>query len=395
MTQRDAVLRGGGRGRVLLVEDEAPILSAMSRWLTNCGFDVACASNGLTAAQLLEQGEFDVIVSDIAMPGLDGMALLKTVRHRDLEVPVILATGAPELRTAIDAVALGAFEYLVKPIDLATLEKTVSRAHLLHRLARVKRQALDFVSQGGLGLSDRVALEASFDRALASMWMAYQPIVHARDRTLFGYEALMRSTESTLPHPGAILDAAERLERVADIGRHVRGLAPRPLPHARGEAVLFINLHASDLRDPELCADPALVPIASRVVFEITERAALDRSGDVRSQIAELRAMGFRFAIDDLGAGYAGLTSFALLEPEFVKLDMSLVRGIDTNHTKQKLAEAVIAVCRDLHMQVVGEGIETAAERDVLVSLGCDLLQGYLLARPGKPFPPYDWGPAA
>jgi EAL domain-containing protein (putative c-di-GMP-specific phosphodiesterase class I) len=92
-------------------------------------------------------------------------------------------------------------------------------------------------------------------------------------------------------------------------------------------------------------------------------------------------------AIDDLGAGYAGLSSFSILEPEFVKLDMSLVRGIDTSTRKQSLVRSMVVLCeRELAMHVVCEGVETKAESDTLATLGCDLLQGYLFARPSKGF---------
>ena len=109
--------------------------------------------------------------------------------------------------------------------------------------------------------------------------------------------------------------------------------------------------------------------------------------GDVKPRIAALRGMGFRIAIDDLGAGYAGLTSFTLLEPDVVKLDMELVRGIDTHRTKQSIVTSMVTLCHEMHVEVVAEGVETSAERDVLVDLGCDLLQGYLFAKPGPPFP--------
>ena len=108
-------------------------------------------------------------------------------------------------------------------------------------------------------------------------------------------------------------------------------------------------------------------------------------------RIAALRRMGFRIAIDDLGAGYAGLTSFATLEPEFVKLDMSLVRDIDKSHTKEALVRSMATVCRELGMMVVAEGVETPEERDLLVALNCDFLQGYILAKAGKPFPTFVW----
>jgi len=97
--------------------------------------------------------------------------------------------------------------------------------------------------------------------------------------------------------------------------------------------------------------------------------------------------LGFQIALDDLGSGYAGLTSFTLLEPEFVKLDMSLVRDVHFSPTKQKIIRSMVRLCKDLGRQIIAEGVESLAERDQLIELGCDLLQGYLFARPGRPFP--------
>jgi EAL domain-containing protein (putative c-di-GMP-specific phosphodiesterase class I) len=222
--------------------------------------------------------------------------------------------------------------------------------------------------------------------------MAYQPIVRVPDRSLFGYEALLRSDQKALAHPGAILDAAERLGTLDDLGRTIRAAACAPLATAPPGAALFVNLHSRDLMDDNLLSPKSpLSEHAHRVVLEITERASLDQVKDLRPKLTELRRMGFRLAIDDLGAGYAGLTSFATLEPEFVKLDMSLVRDIHRNHTKETLVRSMVSACRDLGMLVVAEGVETPEERDLLVALGCDLLQGYLLGKPGRPFPPPAW----
>jgi len=108
---------------------------------------------------------------------------------------------------------------------------------------------------------------------------------------------------------------------------------------------------------------------------------------DASERIARLRGMGYRIAIDDLGAGYAGLTSFASLEPDFMKLDRALVQDIHQSNTKSKLVGAMLNACRDLGVEVVGEGIELQEERDAMIALGCDLFQGFLFARPGPPFP--------
>ncbi len=380
------------RGRILLADDDEFVRAALARSLTAAGHQVTAVANGREAISELDAGSFDVILTDIAMPELDGIELLRAIRQRDAEVPVVLITGAPDVATAMQAVRLGALLYLGKPVDIAELRGIVARAVRLRRIARVKQEVLALLSAGGLGVSDRLGLEASFERALDTLWMAYQPIVRTSDGSLYGYEALLRSNEKSLPHAGAVLDAAERLNRVEELGRAIRNVVGKPMADAPPGVLLFVNLHSRDLMDDSLYSlEAALSGIAERVVLEITERASLDAISDAKLKVARLREMGFRIAIDDLGAGYAGLTSFATLEPELVKLDMSLVRDIDTNPTKQKLVRSVTTLCRELGMTVVGEGVETEPERDMLVACGCELLQGYLIARPDRPFPSYRW----
>jgi EAL domain-containing protein (putative c-di-GMP-specific phosphodiesterase class I) len=190
-----------------------------------------------------------------------------------------------------------------------------------------------------------------------------------------------------------VLDAAERLASLPRLGRRVRALAAAAMSQAVGDACLFLNLHPADLADQDLFESVApLTQLASRVVLEVTERAAIEEVDSVERRVHELREHGFRIAVDDLGAGYAGLSSFALLEPEIVKLDVSLLRDIDQSPVKQKLVASMTTLCKDMGFLVVAEGIETPAERDCVVTLGCDLLQGFLFARPGRPFPTASWG---
>jgi EAL domain-containing protein (putative c-di-GMP-specific phosphodiesterase class I) len=123
------------------------------------------------------------------------------------------------------------------------------------------------------------------------------------------------------------------------------------------------------------------------VILEITERASLAGSPDLVTRLARLRALGFRIAIDDIGAGYSGLTSFTELMPEVVKIDMSLIRDVHASTLKQRTVSALCDLCHDVGCVVVAEGIETDNERDCLVALGCDLLQGFLLGRPDRELP--------
>jgi len=281
----------------------------------------------------------------------------------------------------------GALRYLIKPVVPGQLEEVVARAVRLHQMAKVKREALEMFRLEGKHLGDRASLEARLGRAMETLWIAYQPIISWSRRSTFAYEALVRNEEPTLRSPPDLFEAAERLGRLQDLGRAIRDRVARTLDEQPLSALLFINLHAMELDDDSLMAsDAPLSRHAAKVVLEVTERAPLEKIRDVTARVAQLRGLGYRIAVDDLGAGYAGLTSFAHLEPEVVKVDMSLIRGIDSSPMKQKLLRSIVSLCRDLGIEIIAEGVETEAERDALVTVGGDLCQGYLFGRPEKPW---------
>jgi EAL domain-containing protein (putative c-di-GMP-specific phosphodiesterase class I) len=231
-------------------------------------------------------------------------------------------------------------------------------------------------------------LEGRFDRALDKLWVAYQPIVLWPQRQIFGYEALLRSSDEDLSTPGKLLDAAERLGRVQELGKQVREAIALSAASAPAGSLVFANLHALDLTSDDLYSlQSPLAALAERVVLEVTERASLHRVEHLRERIERLRDIGFRIAVDDLGASHAGLSSFAQLGPDIVKLDMSLVRDVDSSASKANLIKSMIALCtQELGMRVVCEGVESEAERDTLSSIGADLLQGYLFGMPSRGF---------
>lgn len=242
------------------------------------------------------------------------------------------------------------------------------------------------------GTVDELArLEVNFDRAVAQghIWMAFQPIVLAvRPREIFGYEALMRSNDPDLKHVGLLLDAAERLERTTQLGRLARAQVATAFGAAAAErGLVFVNLHVRDLFDPTLSSPfSGLTRIARRVVLEITERSSLEGLDGLSDRVAELREIGYAIAVDDLGGGHARMGHLTPLDTDYVKLDMSLVRDVDSHPVKQRLVQSVVSLCRESGVRVIGEGVETQAEADTLRDLGCDYLQGYLIARPGPAF---------
>lgn len=375
--------------RVLLVDDDPLVRAALARTLRHRGIPLEEAADGVSALEILREGRIAVVLSDINMAGMNGIELLRAIRAVDLDVPVILLTGVPSVETAAQAIRLGALEYLTKPSTPDQIVSSVRRAYTLGALARAKRDALEQEIDPRFRSGDRASLEAAFARFLETGWVAFQPIVRA-DGTLLGHEALLRSKEPALPHPGAVIEAAERLGQIRTLGRHIRWLVSEAM--VQREDDVFVNLHPTEIFDDELL-DPnrSIGAIADRVVLEITERAALEDIEETRVRIEILRSHGYRIAIDDLGAGYAGLSAFAALDPNVCKLDMSLVRDVDRLPKKRRLVETMAQLCRDLGILVVAEGVETRAELDCLRECRCDLYQGYLLGRPGPPFPEFAW----
>lgn len=384
------------RGNVLLVDDDRHLRTAYGRILRQAGFTVAELADGRSVGSTLAADDFDLVISDIRLVDTNGIEVLRAAHQLEPELPVVLMTGDGDLESAIQAIELGALRYLTKPIAPSDLRQVAEVAVNTHVQAKAKRQALQRLESVNQAASDRADLSARFDRAVASIQMAYQPIVRWSDRSTYAFEALVRNGEPTLRAPDVLFAAAEELGRLHELGRAIRREVAHTIASSGVVIPVFVNLHPRDLEDDELYSATApLTKFAGQVVLEVTERASLGSVDDFQGRLRSLRDRGSRIALDDLGAGYAGLSAFAQLRPDVVKLDMSLVRGVDQDLTKQRLVEMVIGLCSGFGMLVVTEGIETTQERDTLIRLGCDLLQGYHFARPGPAFPTVPWSALA
>lgn len=216
-----------------------------------------------------------------------------------------------------------------------------------------------------------------------AVYVDYHPIVHATDGTVFGYEALARGNMRSLRRPEVMFDVAAQAGMIWELSRLCRNRAMEGIAQLLGpDEVLFINVDPHDFADPEF-GDSAFDTVdAGRVVIEITERTAIKDYPKFRERLRAFRDRGFRFAVDDAGSGYAGLGSIANLEPDFIKLDISLINGIDSNLTKQDLVETLVQFANDQGAMVIAEGVEHGREYSVVQSLGVHLVQGFYLHRP-------------
>jgi len=217
----------------------------------------------------------------------------------------------------------------------------------------------------------------------------YQPIVDAQSLNVFGYEALLRTTA------GAPLEGVEEIFRVA----RAADLLPQTDLAARKTAIacaggigptarLFINFVPSSIYDPKSCLRSTIAALDEagidhdRIVFEVVESDEVEDSGYLIDILRAYRNAGFKVALDDLGAGFASLNLLHVLRPDFVKLDIALVRDIDRDPFKAMLGAKLIEAAHALGMTVVAEGIESAEEFAWLRQNGAHLLQGFYLARP-------------
>ena len=373
--------------RILFVDDDPNITTSMRRWLSREPFEVKTANSAAEAQELLADHTFEVVVADEIMPGTRGSEFLGQLRRDRPEVVRILMTGEQSLETAIKAVNEGGiFRFIRKPCEPREISRNLHDAVAYHR-AHAPPASLAPPPDPALA-----ELQTRYDRAVDGLWMAMQPVVSAPLRNVYAYECLVRTREPSVPHGGAFVELAERLSQSQSLDRFIRARVATMLRDSADDLMVLVNLHPSSLDDDDLFAPEApLSAFAGRVVLEITERAALTDMKAVRDKVQSLRNLGYRIAVDDLGAGYAGLQSLVILTPEIVKIDMELVRNIDTSPTKATLVAAVITLCRQLGAKVIAEGIETDEEFRALQSMGCEFLQGYYFAKPGPAYPAVRW----
>jgi EAL domain-containing protein (putative c-di-GMP-specific phosphodiesterase class I)/GGDEF domain-containing protein len=216
------------------------------------------------------------------------------------------------------------------------------------------------------------------------VYVDYHPIVYADTEEIFGYEALARGVMRALRSPEVMFEVAEEADLIWELSRLCRSRALEGLEsHLKDGELLFINVDPHDFSDPLFGEEN--VPHPERVVLEITERTAIKDYPKFRERLKGLREKGYRFAVDDAGSGYAGLGSIANLEPDFIKLDISLITGIDTNFIKQNLVETLVKFANDHGAKVIAEGVERAEEFMTVRNLGVHLVQGFFLHRPAAP----------
>jgi EAL domain-containing protein (putative c-di-GMP-specific phosphodiesterase class I) len=216
--------------------------------------------------------------------------------------------------------------------------------------------------------------------------MVFQPIVDLKRRKIVAYEALVRP--HLYPSPPALIADAARQGRLGDLGRVLREASIAGCPNDP----LFINIQPDELLEHFLVQpDDPIFKHSEDVYLELTEAVPLQRLDLCAQMLHEIQARGVHVVVDDLGSGYSNLRYLADLKPRVVKLDRELITGLKGGTRRFTLVRGLVDLCNDLEAKVVGECIETPEELSAAIQAGCQLGQGYVLARPAFPPPPIVW----
>lgn len=217
--------------------------------------------------------------------------------------------------------------------------------------------------------------------------MAFQPIVDIESSSVWGYEALVRGVEGQGAYE--VLSQVNEHNRYAfDQACRVKAIELAAAGIGNSTAKLSINFMPNAVYEPKACIRATLATAArtqfdtSRLMFEFTENERMTDVDHVSHIVSEYRRMGFTTALDDFGAGYAGLSLLAKFQTDLIKLDMELLRGIEASRVKQAIVRGLVTIAQELGIVLLAEGIETAAELMVLKAAGIRLFQGYYFAKP-------------
>ena len=365
--------------RVLVVDDDPLVLNSVVRVLRGAGHEVHAETHGEASLDVAGRQPFDAAIVDYKLQTMTGLEVLQKLRDIQPRCVRMLMTGELVLPLVVTAVNVGKVSRVIeKPFSANLLVETLADAvdgqrRLTEMLqndtsptsVKERRMLTDCIRGGDLRL-------------------AIQPIISAGSGEIYGYEMLLRSTHPTLTGPKEVLDAAEQHGMIRELGNVVVARAAEWLMRLPQEIRLFLNVHPGELSDPaSLCTRLEVLQMwAPRVVLEITERSRMAPSFSWERALERVKQMGFGIAVDDLGSGYSALSMLAELQPDFLKVDMSIVRDVDTDTHKRRLVDLLCSFAEATDSRVVAEGVETEAEAQALRDAGVQMLQGFLFGMP-------------
>jgi EAL domain-containing protein (putative c-di-GMP-specific phosphodiesterase class I)/CheY-like chemotaxis protein len=376
--------------RVLIAEDDPDVRDSLSALICKeDGLELAAATeNAALAIEAAAKEKPDVALIDVRMPG-GGREATRWIKRQSPKTRVLALSAYDDRATVLDMLEAGAVGYLVKGSSIQTILESIRKAAAGQGSLSVEVTG-DVIEElvGQLNLrrraEDRQELARKrIRRALdddSILSMVFQPIYDLGKKCAVGLEALARFRGPPKRGPDRWFAEASEVGLRRDLEFAAVRAALAELPGIPAELYLSVNASPATLASAGFRKLISRVD-GARVVVEVTEHAPIEDYDKLSRALSRLRALGVRLAIDDAGAGFASLRHILRLAPDFIKLDRTLIAGIQRDRTKQALAAGLISFAEKIDAGIVAEGIEQSAEVDALMTLGVAYGQGHFLAR--------------
>jgi EAL domain-containing protein (putative c-di-GMP-specific phosphodiesterase class I) len=391
---------GPADATVLIVDDEQPNVALLERMLRAAGISrvhgITDPREVLTSYRHLDP---DLVLLDLHMPHLDGFAVLDALARvvpPDDYVPVLVLTADDTPLTKQRALAAGAKDFLTKPFDHTEvvlrvknlLETRALYVGLRRHNAALAAQVREHGERDRRDREEHQRKTGRIERVLRGdgPTMVFQAIAELASGEVVGAEALARFAGEPRRSPDVWFGEAEEVGLGVELELAAVRAAVARFPELPARAYLSVNVSPATVVTGRVGEVVAGVP-GERLVLELTEHARVADYDELVDALKPLRTRGARVAVDDAGAGFAGLVHILRLVPDIIKLDIGLTRGIDHDLVRRALALSLVGFARDIGASIIAEGIETAEELEALRDLGVTWGQGYFLARPGPEIP--------
>jgi len=366
--------------KILLVDDDRGTTDTLTMLFETRGYDVTVANSGEEALQKVSSST-DLILLDIILPDLEGFQVCRKLRENSetSHISIIILTGKLLTKDIVEGLYLGADDYLTKPFEY---EELVARMEAVMR----RRPLLNRQSSSSNGEEDVVLeLRQIIDGELITPY--FQPIFLLEPFELYGFEALSRpQTDTMLSAPDLLFKAAIQYGVYQDLELLVwKKAIMYAAEHLNGKK-LFLNCNPYLVQGSKFATIKSLFEKSdiniTDVYLEITERSAVTNFKAFYQDLHTFREYGFKFAVDDVGGGYASLESIVETRPEVVKIDRHIVNELKSDALRRSIVKFIVALCREHNILSIAEGIETLDDYKAVRDLGVDAGQGYFFRKP-------------
>ncbi|MFA5088984.1 MAG: EAL domain-containing protein [Candidatus Omnitrophota bacterium] len=366
------------RKKILLIDDDFNVTQMLRFLLENRGYEVYIANSGQEALQKVPTA-VDLVLLDLVLPDMDGFEVCRKFKNDKItsHIPIIILSARYDFADKVEGLDLGADDYLTKPFE---------QEELYARIEAVLRRKTDDPEEISVEEKD---MGKDIRKIIAEGLIVpyFQPIYYFQSHRLLGVEVLSRpKVEGPLADPEILFKIALRQGLYYELEFLSWQKALTFLAQNLSDQVLFFNCNPYLIEGPRFLMIKSIFEEnhidAQNVIIEITERSRITDYKLFYEHLRLFRENGFRFAVDDVGGGFASLESIVETKPEIVKIDRHIVSDLDRDPFKISIIKFIVSFCKENNIISVAEGIETREQFDLVIKLGVDAGQGYFLCRP-------------